>query len=807
MQLAFNMVANGHQAVVGALSSVQKQMKAVDAAQKRMNMAKAFAGGKIGAEDSKIYWAAQKRNVAVAAKEMRTQWNKANKAWGAAGRSYQKMTGELKRTMLTITATAAAAGGAVYGMAAKIAGADRAAGQNAQKVGMMVERYSRLQYAFNAAGAGEETFLSGAKNLSKAMEAAGKGNKDAQLAFLHAGVAYADAGGKLKSADEVMLALAASLSNMPDGARKTALAMKLLGKSGADMIPALNKGAEALLKEAEFATRWGLDVSDANVAAAEAFHASQTAIWGMASGVSTVIGHELMPAVNGVMGDIIEWAEANRQLILDSVAEWVRDFGKYLPKLIENVKNAGSAIRDAAVRVDGLVRRFGGWEKAIKWVVQGWLAFKALKMGVLFVDFARDLWRATKATASLGWSILKLTGQILWFAAVTTARVVVAVAQFTWSILRTAIPAVAGFAVKLVTRTIPAIAGFAWSLAVGGAAAIASFAAAAGGAIIGALATLATGIGAAATAAWGFAAALLANPITWIAAGIIALGVAVYLLWKHWDTVTEWLAAAWDFWAEKVEWVCDAIVEAWDAATEWVSEAWDWLVDSLLDGLKGFVPLDAIMTAMNDIIEYIKGLGKKLFSLGEDLIMSIVNGILGAWGKVKGTVESTIKSIPGVGRLLGEPSRQSMDNANAAANNVDMLLKTMDRNNPAHVAALMKAQQAKTAAIPHYAEGGVVTRPTPAIVGEAGPEVIVPVTRRGRAMDLMATAADMMGMGSGSGSGGGVQVTYAPSISITGGGDAAGIKREVANALSSNMPELERVIEGVFRKQKRLAMA
>lgn len=42
------------------------------------------------------------------------------------------------------------------------------------------------------------------------------------------------------------------------------------------------------------------------------------------------------------------------------------------------------------------------------------------------------------------------------------------------------------------------------------------------------------------TTVWSFTAALLANPITWIVIGVVALGAAIYLLWKNWDKVVAW---------------------------------------------------------------------------------------------------------------------------------------------------------------------------------------------------------------------------------------------------------------------------
>lgn len=42
-----------------------------------------------------------------------------------------------------------------------------------------------------------------------------------------------------------------------------------------------------------------------------------------------------------------------------------------------------------------------------------------------------------------------------------------------------------------------------------------------------------------------FGATLLANPITWYVAGALALGAAIFLLWKHWDKVTAAVGVFW----------------------------------------------------------------------------------------------------------------------------------------------------------------------------------------------------------------------------------------------------------------------
>lgn len=52
---------------------------------------------------------------------------------------------------------------------------------------------------------------------------------------------------------------------------------------------------------------------------------------------------------------------------------------------------------------------------------------------------------------------------------------------------------------------------------------------------------------------WSFTAALLANPVTWIVIGIIALVAALVMLWKNWDQVSAFVQNIWNGCVEKVK--------------------------------------------------------------------------------------------------------------------------------------------------------------------------------------------------------------------------------------------------------------
>jgi len=112
-----------------------------------------------------------------------------------------------------------------------------------QKVGVGVKDLATWQLAANQSGTSIEAVAKGVKGLSKYMVENGD-------AMQKAGITAKDANGAL-------IQLADLFKAMPDGVEKTALAVKLFGKSGMDMIPMLNQGSEGLAEAQEKARVYG----------------------------------------------------------------------------------------------------------------------------------------------------------------------------------------------------------------------------------------------------------------------------------------------------------------------------------------------------------------------------------------------------------------------------------------------------------------------------------------------------------------------------------------------------------------------
>ncbi|WP_157214726.1 hypothetical protein [Polaromonas sp. CF318] len=117
-----------------------------------------------------------------------------------------------------------------------------------EKSGITVENLSALRYAGEVTGTSFESLGGGLTKLSKNMAEAAGGGKEAAAAFKAVGIEVTNGAGGLRSQDEILGELADRFAGYEDGAAKAALAQKIFGKSGEEMIPLLNLGSEGIAR-------------------------------------------------------------------------------------------------------------------------------------------------------------------------------------------------------------------------------------------------------------------------------------------------------------------------------------------------------------------------------------------------------------------------------------------------------------------------------------------------------------------------------------------------------------------------------
>lgn len=222
-------------------------------------------------------------------------------------------------------------------------------------------------------------------------------------------------------------------------------------------------------------------------------------------------------------------------------------------------------------------------------------------------------------------------------------------------------------------------------------------------ALAAAFAALTAGLVIAAAAQWIMNSALLASPITWIIVSVMALIVAIVLLASNWSTVVAWIQGVGDafgaWWNGLWSGIGSWAQGVWDGFINWGSEKWN-----------GF--LGALRSTGDGISSWWNGLWSGI----GNFFANIWNGLSGLAGSAMNSVLSVVKGpINGVIGLVNSMIR--------GINSISVTI-------PDWVPGVGgQTWGANIPQIPMLANGGIVTSPTVAMVGEAGPEAVIPLSR------------------------------------------------------------------------------
>jgi DNA-binding phage protein len=237
------------------------------------------------------------------------------KAARIAETEMQKMERSAVRMAATLSATLVAAGGALAVLAKQSIDAADEMGELAEKVGMSTERLSAYNYIAKMSGADTELMSSSIKKLNVNMVEAANGQGAAKKAFEELGIELRDANGNLKDNDTILVQVAERMSKMEDGAAKTALAVAIFGKAGADLIPMLNQGARGFADLTEEAKRMGLIISTDAAKAAGELNDSIDRLTLATRGLGNAVMQSTLPALNAIAKSLVE----ENSLLRDSI--------------------------------------------------------------------------------------------------------------------------------------------------------------------------------------------------------------------------------------------------------------------------------------------------------------------------------------------------------------------------------------------------------------------------------------------------------------------------------------------------------
>lgn len=210
--------------------------------------------------------------------------------------------GRLGPAGLIVGASVAALGYGMHQLVVPVAEVGEELNKLSQKTAVSVEALSALLYASELSDVSAESLTKALKFLSTAMFDAKVKGGEGSAALKAFGVSALDAQGQIRPTEQVLLDLAEKFAAMPDSAEKAALAVKLFGKNGLDMIPMLNQGRDGLTEMMEEAKRLGLVMSADAARAAEEFNDNMKRLHAVNEGVQRQIGSALLP----ILADLTE---------------------------------------------------------------------------------------------------------------------------------------------------------------------------------------------------------------------------------------------------------------------------------------------------------------------------------------------------------------------------------------------------------------------------------------------------------------------------------------------------------------------
>lgn len=169
-----------------------------------------------------------------------------------------------------------------------------------EKTGIAVKDLSELRYAGEVTGTPIEALATGVKKLSTTMYEAAGGGKEQAAIFKALGIEVKTASGALRGSDEVLGDIADAFAGFNDGPEKAALAVKIFGKAGADMIPLLNQGSAGIKELRQEAKQLGATIGDDAARNFAAFNDNLKKLELYSEGAKNTIANELVPTLNTI---------------------------------------------------------------------------------------------------------------------------------------------------------------------------------------------------------------------------------------------------------------------------------------------------------------------------------------------------------------------------------------------------------------------------------------------------------------------------------------------------------------------------
>ena len=153
---------------------------------------------------------------------------------------------------------------------------------------------------------------------------------------------------------------------------------------------------------------------------------------------------------------------------------------------------------------------------------------------------------------------------------------------------------------------------------------------------------------------WLLNAAMLANPVTWVVVGIMALVAAFVILWNKCEGFRNFWINLWDKIKNAVSVFIDWCKNAWQSIKTAVADGINWIKEKVLVPISNFYikwikpPVDKCIEIITKVVEIVTGLYVGLFNLLVDkIIKPIAEWVSKTVNNIKDWIKGAVESIKG----------------------------------------------------------------------------------------------------------------------------------------------------------------
>jgi hypothetical protein len=230
-----------------------------------------------------------------------------------------------------------------------------------QAIGIGVDELSRLRYAAELSGVSFEGLKSSLNVINRNLFDVAGSRNNATKALAQMGIEARTADGNLRSSTDILKDMADVFQRMPDGAEKSALSMAVLGHSGAELIPLLNGGADAMNRLLNEADEFGIVIDERTGRRAEEFNVNLTRLGKVFEGLALRIASEMLPHLIKLQ----DWLIRNQDSIvalanaISTGIDRVINMAYGVGVLVDRVSDAWHSFRNWAPWIDTVTDKIG----------------------------------------------------------------------------------------------------------------------------------------------------------------------------------------------------------------------------------------------------------------------------------------------------------------------------------------------------------------------------------------------------------------------------------------------------------------